>query len=181
MMIEKTLKENINTYDNYPIPGIKYFDLNPLYADPGLTKLLVEGCSWWMSSLNAAKKDIWHTSYDYIAVIESRGFIIGSMLAQKYNKGLILLRSKPGRLPGDCTRVKHTLEYGESQMEVQNGKGKVLIFDDVLATGGTAKAGVEVLTKAGYTPMAALFLVRLEYCNPDLDILNESVIAYQEA
>ena len=181
MTTEKTLKENISTYDNYPIPGIKYFDLNPIYADPNLTKLLVEGCSWWMSNLNAAKKDIWHTSYDYIAVIESRGFIIGSMLAQKYNKGLILLRSKPGRLPGDCTRVKHTLEYGESQMEVQNGKGKVLIFDDVLATGGTARAGVEVLTKAGYTPMAALFLVRLEYCKPELDILNESVIAYQEA
>ena len=181
MTTEKILKKNIKTYDNYPIPGIKYFDLNPIYADPELRKLLVEGCAWWMSSLNPAKKDIWHTSYDYIAVIESRGFLLGSILADKYNKGLILLRSKPGRLPGDCTRVKHTLEYGESQMEVQNGTGKVLIFDDVLATGGTASAAVEVLTKAGYTPMSALFLVELEYCNPNLDILNEAVLSYKEA
>ena len=181
MKTEKILKENIKTYDNYPIDGIKYFDLNPIYADPDLRTLLTGGCEKIMSGLNPSKKHLWYTHYDYIAVIESRGFIIGSILAQKYNKGLILLRSKPGRLPGDCTRVKHTLEYGESQMEVQNGEGKVLIFDDVLATGGTASAAVEVLTKAGYTPMSALFLVKLDYCNPQMDILNESVLTYKSA
>jgi len=181
MKTEKTLKDNIKTYNNYPIPGIKYFDLNPLYADPKLTSMLVKGCEDIMKNIYTKKKDLWYSSYDYIAVIESRGFIIGSILAKIYKKGIILLRSKPGRLPGDCTRVKHTLEYGESQMEVQNGEGKVLIFDDVLATGGTARAGVEVLTKAGYTPMSALFLVKLDYCNPDLDILNESVLTYREA
>ncbi len=180
MKIEKIIKDNINTYDNYPIPGIKYFDLNPIYASAEVRDYLVKGCEDIMEGLMPAKKDLWHTSYDYIAVIESRGFLIGSILAQKYNKGLILLRSKPGRLPGDTTMVKHTLEYGESQMEVQNGEGKVLIFDDVLATGGTASAAVEVLTKAGYTPMSALFLVKLEYCNPQMDILNESVITYKE-
>jgi adenine phosphoribosyltransferase len=177
----KILKDNIKTYENYPIEGITYFDLNPLYADTKLRKLLKGGCKEIMSNLNPTLKDLWYTSYDYIAVIESRGFLMGSILAEEYNKGLILLRSKPGRLPGECSRVKHTLEYGESQMEVQNGKGSVLIFDDVLATGGTARAGVEVLTKAGYTPKAALFLVRLEYCNPKLDILNKSVLTYQEA
>ena len=177
----KVLKDNIKTYEDYPIEGITYFDLNPLYADPKLRKLLVGGCCSIMEGLNVAKKHLWHSQYDYIAVIESRGFLIGSILAHKYNKGLILLRSKPGRLPGETSIVKHTLEYGESQMEVQNGKGRVLIFDDVLATGGTASAGVEVLTKAGYTPVSALFLVKLNYCNPDLEILNESVLTYQEA
>ena len=180
MKTEKIIKENIKTYDNYPIEGIKYFDLNPIYADSKLRSALVNGCKDIMGNMYPQLKDLWYTSYDYIAVIESRGFLIGSILAEKFDKGLILLRSKPGRLPGDTTMVKHTLEYGESQMEVQNGEGKVLIFDDVLATGGTASAAMEVLTKAGYTPMSALFLVRLEYCNPKLDIINESVITYKE-
>mgnify|MGYP001193983982 FL=1 len=179
MKTEKIIKENIKTYENYPIKGIKYFDLNPIYADPELRKLIVQGCKDIMGNMYPQLKDIWYTAYDYIAVIESRGFLVGSILAEEYNKGLILLRSKPGRLPGKTSLVKHTLEYGESQMEVQNGEGNVLIFDDVLATGGTASAAVEVLTKAGYTPKAALFLVRLEYCNPELDILNKSVITYR--
>ena len=180
MKIEKIIKENIKTYQDYPIPGIKYFDLNPIYANANIRNYLVGGCKDILSGLDSNTKDLWHTSYDYIAVIESRGFLIGSILAEMYNKGLILLRSKPGRLPGDTTMVKHTLEYGESQMEVQNGEGNVLIFDDVLATGGTARAAVEVLTKAGYTPKSALFLVELTYCNPNLDILNRSVITYNK-
>ena len=89
-----------------------------------------------------------------------------------------LLRSKPGRLPGETKKVKHTLEYGDSQMEVQTGEGKVLIFDDVLATGGTSQAAVDVLTKAGYTPVAALFPVELTFLNPTLSIPYESVIKY---
>jgi adenine phosphoribosyltransferase len=180
MKIEKILKENIKTYQDYPIPGIKYFDLNPLYKDYELRNHLVDGCYDIMASLDRSKKDLWYTSYDYIAVIESRGFLIGSILAQKFNKGLILLRSKPGRLPGRTSLVKHTLEYGDSQMEVQDGKGKVLIFDDVLATGGTARAAQEVLTIGGYTPVASLFLVKLSYCNPQLDLINQSVLSYNE-
>jgi adenine phosphoribosyltransferase len=121
---------------------------------------------------------MWYTQYDYIAVVESRGFIIGSMLAARLNKGLVLLRSKPGRLPGKTALVKHTLEYGDSQMEVQQGKGKVLIFDDVIATGGTSQAAVDVLTDAGYTPVSALFLLQLNYLNPEVSVPYESVIHY---
>lgn len=180
MINEKVLKENIKSYKDYPIPGITYFDLNPIYKSAPLRDELVAGCHDIMSSLDVSKKDLWYTSYDYIAVIESRGFLIGSMLAEKFNKGLILLRSKPGRLPGKTSLVKHTLEYGESQMEVQDGKGTVLIFDDVLATGGTARAAQEVLTIAGYTPKSALFLLELEYCNPQLDLTNQSVLNIKE-
>ena len=102
---------------------------------------------------------------DYIAVIESRGFVIGSILADKFNKGLILLRSKPGRLPGETSLVKHTLEYGKSQMEVQNGKGKVLIFDDVLATGGTAKATGNIVKKLEGEIVSYGFLIVLSGLN----------------
>ena len=106
MINEKVLKENIKSYKDYPIPGITYFDLNPIYKSVPLRDELVAGCHDIMSSLDVSKKDLWHTSYDYIAVIESRGFLIGSMLAEKFNKGLILLRSKPGRLPGKTSLVK---------------------------------------------------------------------------
>ena len=81
-------------------------------------------------------------------------------------------------LPGETKKISHTLEYGDSQMEVQVGSGKVLIFDDVLATGGTSQAAVDVLTKAGYTPVAALFPVELTFLNPTLSIPYESVIKY---
>ena len=90
-----------------------------------------------------------------------------------------MLRSKPNRLPGKTSIVKHKLEYGESQMEVQHGTGKVLIVDDVLATGGTAKGAIEVLSKAGYTPTSALFLVELDFLNAKLDVPHRSVIHYE--
>ena len=180
MKTGQIIKKNIKTYDDYPIKGVKYFDLNPLYAVPAHRFLLVEGCIEILSNLNPQTKNLWHTEYDYIAIVESRGFIIGSILAERFRKGLILLRSKPGRLPGETSLVKHTLEYGDSQMEVQKGEGKVLIFDDVLATGGTASAAKEVLELAGYTPMSALFLVELSYCKPKLDLDHKSVITYRK-
>ena len=92
---------------------------------------------------------------------------------------VILLRSKRNRLPGKTHTVAHTLEYGESVVEVQEGEGKVLVFDDVLATGGTAKGSIEVLKKAGYTPTSSLFLVELDFLNPKLDVPHKSVIHYE--
>ena len=82
-------------------------------------------------------------------------------------------------LPGKTHTVAHTLEYGESIVEVQEGEGKVLVFDDVLATGGTAKGSIEVLKKAGYTPTSALFLVELDFLNAKLDVPHESIIHYE--
>ena len=68
---------------------------------------------------------------------------------------------------------------GKSVVEVQEGEGKVLVFDDVLATGGTAKGSIEVLKKAGYTPTSALFLVELDFLKPKLDVLHRSIIHYE--
>ena len=164
-------KEIIKSYKDFPIEGIEYLDLNPIYKNPTYRDRLVSDC---MDRI----VDMIPPSFDYIGVIESRGFLIGSILAHLLVKGLLLLRSKPGRLPGDTKKVLHTLEYGESQMEVQTGEGKVLIFDDVLATGGTSQAAVDVLIKAGYTPVAALFPVELTFLKPTLSIPYESVIKY---
>ena len=118
--------------------------------------------------------------FDHIGVVESRGFLIGSILADRLGKGIVLLRSKKNRLPGKTHTVKHKLEYGESMVQVQEGEGKVLVFDDVLATGGTAEASIECLTKAGYTPTSALFLVQLDFLNPTLSVPHKNIINYEE-
>ena len=114
--------------------------------------------------------------FDYFALIESRGFLIGSIIADKLDKGIILLRSKKDRLPGKIQTVRHKLEYGEAIMQVQEGEGKVLIFDDVLATGGTANGAFKVLKKGGYEPIFSLFLVELSQFKVECDTDHKSAI-----
>ena len=133
-------KSKIDFYQNFPIEGVEYIDLNPIYRDPKARDIIVDKCIDLI-------KDI---DFDYLALIESRGFLIGSILADKLSKGIILLRSKKDRLPGKIQTVRHKLEYGEAIMQVQEGNGNVLIFDDVLATGGTANGAFKVLNNGGF-------------------------------
>ncbi len=162
------IKDYIKTYLNYPIDGIKYYDLNPVYKNPKIRNLLVQKC------IDLIKDE----EYEYIALIEARGFLIGSILADKLNKGIVLCRSKKNRLPGKIYTVKHKLEYGEATMQVQEGKGNVLIFDDVIATGGTGNGAYTVLKKAGYNPVSALYLVELSNLKPISQIPFKSAIVY---
>ncbi len=165
-------KEVIKEYQDYPIEGINYLDLNPIYKNSSMRRKLVNDCI-------AEITDMIPPVFSYIGVVESRGFLLGSILAHELQKGIVLLRSKKDRLPGKTYTVNHKLEYGESMVQVQEGKGKVLIFDDVLATGGTATGSIECLTKAGYTPVGALFLVELDFLNPSLSVPHRSVIHYE--
>ncbi|MAR85476.1 MAG: adenine phosphoribosyltransferase [Cytophagia bacterium] len=160
------VKEKIDFYKDFPITGVEYIDLNPIYKDPKARKILVEKC------INLIDK----IEFDYLALIESRGFLIGSIIADKLDKGIILLRSKKDRLPGKIQTVRHKLEYGEAIMQVQEGKGKVLIFDDVLATGGTANGAYNVLNKAGYQPIFSLFLIELSQFKVSCDTDHQSII-----
>ena len=163
-------KKHIKEYEDFPIDGINYLDLNPIYKDGQLLRTITEDCINLIDNID----------FDYIGLVESRGFILGSIIAHQLGKGVILLRSKKNRLPGKTHTVSHTLEYGESIVEVQEGEGKVLVFDDVLATGGTAKGSIEVLKKAGYTPTSALFLVELDFLKPQLSIPHKSVVHYED-
>ena len=160
------VKNKIEFYQDFPIEGVEYIDLNPIYKDPKARSFLVNKC---IESI----KDI---QYDYLALIESRGFLIGSIIADKLNKGIILCRSKKDRLPGKIQTVRHKLEYGEAVMQVQEGEGKVLIFDDVLATGGTANGAFRVLSKGGYKPVHSLFLVELSQFDVKCDTDYRSAI-----
>ena len=159
-------KSKIEFYQNFPIEGVEYIDLNPVYKDPKARDIIVDKCIDLI-------KDI---DFDYLALIESRGFLIGSILADKLIKGIILLRSKKDRLPGKIQTVRHKLEYGEAIMQVQEGNGNVLIFDDVLATGGTANGAFKVLNKGGYNPVFSLFLVELSQFDVKCDTNHKSAI-----
>ena len=153
-------KKHIKEYQDFPIEGVKYYDLNELYKFSGVRRELVKDIC------NQIKEGIdleIFPEFDYIGVVESRGYILGSLVAQELNKGLVLLRSKPNRLPGETAVVKHTLEYGDAQMECQMGEGDVMVFDDVYATGGTFFGATEVLEKAGYNPVSGYFIVELDY------------------
>ena len=160
------VKNKIEFYKDFPIEGVEYIDLNPIYKDPIARDILVKKCI----------ESIKNVEFDYLALIESRGFLIGSIIADKLNKGIVLCRSKKDRLPGKIQTVKHKLEYGEAVMQVQEGNGKVLIFDDVLATGGTANGAFKVLNLGGYTPIHSLFLVELSKFDVDSDTPYSSAI-----
>ena len=166
-------KKVIKEYKDFPIEGINYIDLNPIYKDPKVRDELVHDCLGKIVEMIPP-------TFDYIGVVESRGFLIGSIIAHLLDKGIVLLRSKKDRLPGKTYTVKHKLEYGESMIQVQEGRGSVLVFDDVLATGGTATGAIDCLTNAGYDPIGALFLAELDFLNPSLSVPYESVIHYEE-
>jgi adenine phosphoribosyltransferase len=160
------VKNKIEFYQDFPIKGVEYIDLNPIYKDPKARDILVNKCIELINNIE----------FDYLALIESRGFLIGAILADKLNKGIVLCRSKKNRLPGKIQTVRHKLEYGEAVMQVQEGDGKVLIFDDVLATGGTANGAFKVLSLSGYTPIHSLFLVELSQFDVRCDTKYNSAI-----
>jgi len=103
---------------------------------------------------------------DKVVGIESRGFIFGAMLAERLNAGFVLLR-KPGKLPAETEKEFYDLEYGRDSIEIHkdaiNPRDKVLIHDDLLATGGTAKAAIKLVEKLGGEVVQVLFLIELSF------------------
>ena len=148
------LKDKIADYQDFPKKGILFRDFSPILRDPSALSLVVD---------EFAKK--FHPNdVDVFAGIESRGFILACALAQKYNKGMILLR-KAGKLPGKTVKVSYSIEYGKAQMEIQKTalekNERVLICDDLLATGGTAKAAAKLVEKLEANVVGFAFIIEL--------------------
>ena len=148
------LKEKIAEYPNFPKKGILFRDFSPILSDPSALSFVID---------EFAKK--FHPNdVDVFAGIESRGFILACALALKYNKGMILLR-KAGKLPGKTVKTSYTIEYGKAVMEIQKDvieKGqRVLICDDLLATGGTAKAAAKLIEKIEGNVVGFAFIIEL--------------------
>lgn len=148
------LKEKIAEIPDFPKKGILFRDISPLLRDPAALSLVIDEFS----------KIIHPNDVDVFAGIESRGFPIACALALKYNKGMIMIR-KQGKLPGLTHKVSYSIEYGTAVMEIQNEavkKGqKVYICDDLLATGGTAKAAAKLVEKIGGKVSGFVFIVEL--------------------
>lgn len=145
------LKRYINEVPDFPKPGILFRDIAPLLREqfvPTIAALdtLVGEARW---------RDI-----DAIAGIDSRGFILGAGLAARKNKGFVPVR-KQGKLPPPVVDVTYDLEYGTGMLEMQPGKGRVLLVDDVLATGGTLRAAADLCSQAGYSVTGLLVLIDL--------------------
>ena len=148
------LKDRISEYPNFPKKGILFRDFSPILKDPSALSFVVEEFS-----KHFHPKDV-----DVFVGIESRGFILASILAQKYDKGMVLLR-KAGKLPGKTAKTSYTIEYGKAVLEIQKtalNKGeRVVICDDLLATGGTAKAAAKLVEKMEGKISGFAFIIEL--------------------
>jgi adenine phosphoribosyltransferase len=148
------LKSYIREIPDFPKPGILFRDLTTLLRHP-------EALRYTLSQMVEKVSDL---SIDYVVGIESRGFIVGAPLAEKLSAGFVPVR-KPGKLPAAVYSAEYALEYGTDRLEIHQDAfhpgGKVLIVDDLIATGGTAKATAELVQQAGGELAAFIFVVEL--------------------
>lgn len=152
---ETKLKEYITTIENFPINGIQFRDVTTLLSNKDGFKLAID-------TLNEQIRNI---DYDLIVAIDSRGFLFGSVLGYLNNKGIVLAR-KPGKLPRETEKIEYKLEYGTDALEICKDDipygAKVIIVDDLLATGGTSKAVGDLITNMGGNISCYLFLIELD-------------------
>jgi len=168
------LKEKIIEFPDFPTKGVLFRDISPLLKDPETISFIV----------NEFSKHYKSTEIDLLAGIESRGFPLACALALKYKKGMIMIR-KQGKLPGKTEKVSYNIEYGDATMEIQSDAVKsaqrVLICDDLLATGGTAKAAASLVEKIGGRVAGFAFIVELTELKGSEVIKNykyESLVKY---
>ena len=164
------LKKLIREIPDYPKPGILFYDLTTLLKDPtGFYGLVDQLCAHYEG-----------TKVDLVAGMEARGFIFAPALAYRLNAGFVPIR-KPKKLPGKVASVTYQLEYGADSMEIHEDAIKpgqrVLICDDLLATGGTAAAAVKLVQQLGGKVAGAAFAVELSFLNgraklPGVDVFS---------
>jgi adenine phosphoribosyltransferase len=148
------LEDYIRAIPDFPQPGVMFRDLTPLLGDAGALRTAI-------GALAAPFRD---AEVDVVAGMEARGFIFGALVAWQLGAGFVPLR-KPGKLPAAVEAVTYDLEYGTATLEVHRdalGPGhRVLLVDDVLATGGTAAASIDLVTRLGADLVGCAFLVEL--------------------
>jgi adenine phosphoribosyltransferase len=152
----ETLRTAIRDVQDFPKPGILFKDITPVLADPALISRAIDG----MIETTGIRQ------VDKVVGIDARGFIFGSLIAQKLNAGFIPIRKK-GKLPWKTHGISYDLEYGSATVEVHQdaiAPGEtVLLADDLLATGGTAAAALELVHQLGGTVLASVFFIELTF------------------
>lgn len=166
------ISERIRVTRDYPRPGIDFQDLNGVYADPGLL-------SGMTAAMVQAVKDSGH-SFDRVLAVEARGFVLGTAIAMHSGVPLALARKK-GKLPGPVHTTSYDLEYGQDSLEIQQSAigpaERVLIVDDVLATGGTMAAAATLVAHAGARTTCHAVAVRIAALAGEARLLPSPVIS----
>lgn len=149
------LKKHIRNIPDFPIPGILFRDITTVLKDPATLKTAVDQMADLLDGME----------FDSILGPESRGFIFGMPLAYNLGKGFVPVR-KLGKLPAETVQKKYSLEYGSAIIEIHKDAVKqgqrFVLCDDLLATGGTAKATIELIEEMGGVVVASIFFIELE-------------------
>lgn len=152
--MKKTLKDYVTTIPDFPKPGIMFRDITSVIDD-------ADGLQLAINSMQDLVRDV---DFDVVVGAESRGFVFGTPIAYNLHKPMVLIRKK-GKLPRETAEVSYDLEYGQATLEIHKDSFKpgarVLIVDDLMATGGTAKAMVDLVQKLGGEVVGVLVLMEL--------------------
>jgi adenine phosphoribosyltransferase len=164
------LKQHIRHVPDFPKPGILFYDITTLLRDP----------QGYQATVDRLSAPYLGRNIDVVVGIESRGFILGAAVAQRLGAGFIPIR-KPGKLPAKSIRESYDLEYGKDALEIHEDavtRGqRVLVVDDVLATGGTAAAATQLVKKLGGDLHGLAFLIELQFLNGKAKLEGEKVFS----
>lgn len=154
--MEKLIKSKVREISDWPKPGVNFKDITPLLEDPEVFRRVID-------EMAGFRQDI-----DKIVGIDARGFLLAAALGYKLGKGIVIVRKK-GKLPAKTVSQEYALEYGSNTIEMHQdsiGPGeKVLVVDDVLATGGTMEATINLINKLGGKVAGIEFLIELTFLN----------------
>ena len=164
------LRQLIRSVPDFPKPGIVFRDITPLLADP-------VGLDQAVSQLAEPFRD---RNIDVVAAVESRGFIFGAAVARQLKAGFVPIR-KPGKLPAATTKVSYQLEYGSDSIEIHTDAirpgQRVLLLDDLLATGGTMAAACQLVAGLGAEIVAIAFLIELAFLNGRQKLADHEILS----
>jgi adenine phosphoribosyltransferase len=168
------LKQYIRSIPDFPRPGILFYDISTLLAHPAA----------WQTTVKRLAEAVRPHRPDLLVGIESRGFLVAAPLAYELGLGFAMVR-KQGKLPGQTVRYTYDLEYGSDTIEIQEdavvGGQRVIVLDDLLATGGTMRAAIDLVRRQGGIVAAAGCIIELSFLQGRgrIDVPLASMIAYE--
>ncbi|MDB9702757.1 adenine phosphoribosyltransferase [Rhodospirillales bacterium] len=169
------LKDHIRAVPDFPKPGILFYDVSTLLAHPDA----------WQVALGRLARIVSKYQPDVLAGIESRGFLVAAPLAAKLGIGFCMVR-KPGKLPGETISHEYDLEYGSDTLQIQRDAiapgQRVVVLDDLLATGGTLGASLALFDKVGAKVVGAACIIELTFLNgrDKVDVPFDALIQYDD-
>jgi adenine phosphoribosyltransferase len=169
------IKDHIRAIPDFPKPGIQFYDISTLLAEPDA----------WQVVMGRMAKLISQHRPDVLAGIESRGFLVAAPLALKLGLGFVMVRKK-GKLPGPTNSHEYALEYGTDTLEIQDDAiqpgQRVVILDDLLATGGTLVASIDLFRKVGAEVVGSACIIELNFLGgrAKLDVPFDALVDYDD-